>query len=83
MLANEMRKASAASRGDDVDARDDLRHSLAAQAAIHYLAAQAAIKGHKIKTEQRREWAAAAVAVIWLLGSVATVLVACAGYFWP
>jgi hypothetical protein len=67
-----MRNASATSRVDD----DVVSHD----ALQHYLAAQAAMEDRRIKKAVRREWAAAAVGMVWLMVSLGALLVAYAAY---
>jgi len=67
---------------DHIDLQDDSNHDLAAQAAVNYRAAQAAIEGRNIRNAERREWAVAAVAIACLMLSLAALLVAHAVYVW-
>jgi hypothetical protein len=67
---------------DHIDSSDDPKQELAAQAAMNYRAAQAAIEGRKIRKAEYKEWAVAAVAIVCLMASLGALLVAHASYVW-
>ena len=67
----------------EVSASDRVDHDVVARDALaHHLAAQAAFDSRRIREAERREWAAAAVGILWLMLSLGALLVINAGYVW-
>jgi hypothetical protein len=67
----------------EISANECVDHDVIAQDALtHHLAAQAAFDSRRIKEAERKEWAAAAVGIVWLIVSLGALLVANTGYVW-
>ena len=67
----------------EVSATERVDHDKIAQDALaHHLAAQAAFDRRRIRTAERKEWAAAAIGIVWLMLSLAALLVVNCGYLW-
>jgi hypothetical protein len=67
---------------DHIHSQDDPQ-DLAAQAAVNYRAAQAAIQGRNTRKAERREWAVAGIAILCLTVCLWALVAAHAAYLWP
>lgn len=67
----------------EISATECVDHDMIARDALaHHRAAQAAFDSRRIRKAERKEWAAAAVGIVWLILALGALLVANGGYVW-